>query len=104
MLPSCDKDNKLLGYNNDAETIAIEEKITNVFTNEPFIRATVDISGQDATANPEGGYKLLYLLGNDENLNRPIPVMITAEKYRPLYTDLVISPENMSFDVALENG
>jgi len=103
----CDAE-KFVGYNYDAEQLAksadITGQITNIFTNEPVVEANVNVVGQTATTNQAGEYFLDYIFRGDEELDKMIPVTISAEKYYAIDTTIIIYPSNNQLNIKLVYG
>ena len=87
---------KLADFDYDAQQLAkavtVTGTITNVFTGEPVPFAELSFEGQLTLTDEQGNFDDDYILSVDDNANRPVPVGITAEKFFPFDTSLVIFP------------
>ncbi len=107
MFSSCDNE-KFLNYNYEAEAVAqsvtVTGNIQNIFTDAPVNDALVTLEGQATVTNDNGLFSLNYFTGFDEGLSRPVDVTITADKYYPLETEVVIYPEGTEINEKMVYG
>ena len=95
LLWQCDTQ-KFIDFDYDARplarTVEVAGIVSNVFTGEPVPSAQLSFEGQLTSTDENGEYDGHYLLSLDDNANRPVPIYITAEKYFPLDTSLIVFP------------
>lgn len=87
---------KFIDFDYDARQLAravtVSGTVTNIFTNEPVSLAQLSFEGQLTLTDERGKYDDSYILSVDDNANRPVPVTITADKFFPFDTSLVVFP------------
>ena len=92
----CDVE-KYTGYNYDAQSfeqgVTIRGSVTNKFTGEGVGNAVLRINNQQTRTDGAGNYEMRYILTEDDNLNRPATITITAENYLPFNTSAIVFPE-----------
>lgn len=107
LFPGCDTE-KYWGYKYDAEELTKQTKVfgkvTNLFTNEPVWRATVQINDQFTTTNLNGEYFLNYLLSKDDEFNKEARVIVSAQNYHSTTVSTLIFEDQLELNVQLEYG
>lgn len=104
LINGCDPD-KYFGYNYDAEQISQTSTIFGTvlmsYTNAPVKNALIQIGNQTTFSDDQGKYSLIYVFENDEERDRPIEAIVSAEKYLTHNTSIIIYPVENQFDVSL---
>lgn len=88
----------------EATPIPISAKITGQVTDRfsklPVEDAIVNIGNQATFTNADGDFLLNYILGSDEERNRPVEIKISAYNYLTLNSAEVVYPEtNIDFEI-----
>ena len=101
-LYSCDK---FTGYDYSAESIGVHSTIhgtvTNIFTSDPVKNAQMIIGDEVTSTDDKGSFSLSYLIGIDEQRDKPVRISVTAPNYYILDTTLVIVPPDMEFNISM---
>lgn len=63
--------------------------------------AEISIGVLKTTTDDAGNYSVDYIIGVDEERNKPLDFMLRAENYYPLDTSIVIFPPEMQFNLQL---
>ena len=96
-LTRCDLE-KLTGYNHDAPPIPnsarIYGRITNTFSGEPVLSATIKIGEQATFSDSSGAFEFYYYLAEDDERNKLNLLTISARNYATIDTMIVVFPEN----------
>ncbi|RMF60567.1 MAG: carboxypeptidase regulatory-like domain-containing protein, partial [Calditrichaeota bacterium] len=83
----------------------IQGTVLNKFTGNSVENALVEINHQSTQTNSRGQFEMLYILTEDDNLNRPAPITVTAENYLPFTTSQVIFPlDTLYLTLEIEYG
>jgi hypothetical protein len=102
---SCN-DNKFWGYNYDADlstsSATISGTVTNVFTDQPVYKAKIQIGNHLTSTDIYGEYIVEYILTEDDQRDREVPIQIEADKYFPYTTQKPIYPTQTELNFTLE--
>jgi hypothetical protein len=102
---SCEK---YISYSYEAGSIASKANVTGaVYDKHQKIRvgnAEISFNGVTTTSDKDGFYNLEYILGVDEQRDKPVNVLVTAPNYLPLDTGIVFYPGPRDLDLVMEYG
>jgi hypothetical protein len=105
LLWRCNSD-RLTGYNYRASALpdsaTVSGQVTHLFTGQPVHRASIVIQERIVESDRNGQYFLDYQIAEDDRLNRPAAVRISAPQFFSLDTSLIVFPGNNRLDVRLE--
>ena len=97
---------KYIGFQYEAPSshkiARITGKITNTFTGEPVPDANVIFGYQQTVTDKYGKYKIDYLLRDDDQRDKPVPVEISAFNYNTKTSELIIFPQETTLDATLD--
>jgi hypothetical protein len=103
----CDAD-RYLGYNYEADQFNKEAriigKVSNLFTNEPVWKATVQINDFSTVTNLAGEYSLNYILSKDDEFNKEALIIVSAKNYHSDTTLTLIFEGQTEKNFQLEYG
>ncbi|MEJ2545602.1 MAG: hypothetical protein P8Y99_16180, partial [Calditrichaceae bacterium] len=101
----CDYD-KYIGYDHTAQdlltTALIEGTVTHFYTGEPVFNASIRIGNQETLSNINGYYSINYILTDNENRNKPVPIHISAPDYFPDSLITLIEPLGKEYNFQLK--
>ena len=101
---SCDTD-RFLGYDIDAqdllETTIISGEVINFYDGMPVYKAIVKIGILETLTDYNGNFQITYILSDDENRNKPIPISIAKENYFPFEDSTLIVPSSINLNFNL---
>ncbi len=104
---SCDPD-RFIGYNYDAElpdnSVTIEGYITELHTGNPAAYVNITIGPFSAQTDRNGNYRMTYLTGEDENLNKVVPVKVTSPQYITYEANILVGLTDISHNIVIEYG
>ena len=96
---------KFTGYDYESESIGthstIHGRIQNIFDRTSVENAEISIGVLKTTTDDAGNYSVDYIIGVDEERNKPLDFILRAENYYPLDTSIVIFPPDMQFNLQL---
>jgi hypothetical protein len=84
------------------ESATIHGLITNTFTGSPVAQADVTIETYQTQSDGHGEYLVVYLLRDDEILNKPVKLQISAPNYLPLSDQFQIFPTRIEQNYLLD--
>jgi len=84
------------------ESATIHGLITNTFTGSPVAKADVTIETYQTQSDGHGEYLVVYLLRDDEILNKPVRLQITAPNYLPLSDQFQVFPTRIEQNYQLD--
>jgi len=97
IMNGCDLD-KFTGYDHEADPIPESARIygilINKFTQLPINDAIIQVGDQATFSDENGKYEFFYHLGDDEDRNKEVKMLIYAKNFLPIDTNVVIFPEN----------
>ncbi len=102
LIISCEK---FTSFDYESEKIGshsvISGRVQNVFDRTPVDGANMNIGIMQTNTDENGKYLVDYIIGVDEERNKPIDIIIDAENYYPLDTTLIIFPPEMQFNLKM---
>ncbi|HFE63745.1 MAG TPA: carboxypeptidase regulatory-like domain-containing protein [Caldithrix sp.] len=105
ILPALFGCEKFVGFKYQADiqtqTVKISGRVTNTFTGKAVENARVKIGIQKTYTDSDGNYLIYYVLGTDEERNKPVPVTISAENYQTFTGQLTLLPTDTEFNTDL---
>ena len=97
---SCDFD-RFFGYNHEAdeqlESTNIFGKVTNFFTGEAIDKANINLGNAVTQSDRYGDFFIKYPLGEDENRNAPVSVLIKKPQFYDFEDNVLIYPLNNEY-------
>ena len=85
---------------NDQEII-VSGTVINEFTQQPIYKAYVNFGGRDTLTDPGGHFEILYRLSADDNRNKPVPFLVSANNYFDYKLETIIAPIDYTLNVNL---
>jgi hypothetical protein len=102
---SCEK---YISYSYEAESIASKAYVDGVvYDKHQKIRvgnAKISLNGVTSYSDKDGLYNMEYILGVDEQRDKPVNVLVTAPNYLPLDTGIVFYPGPRELNLIMEYG
>lgn len=102
---SCDK---YISYSYEAESIAsksnVDGMVYDIHQHIKVSNAEISIGGVTTFSDKDGLYNLEYILGVDDQRDKPVKVLVTAPNYLPLDTGIVFYPGPRDLDLIMEYG
>jgi len=100
---------KFTGYNYESESVGQQARIYGTVVNafnpsEPVVNARIELSYLTIYTDSLGKYDIIYILGVDDNRNKPLDIHVTAPLYHDLVTDFIIKIPEQKIDIMLEYG
>jgi hypothetical protein len=99
---------KYVSYSYEAESIAsksnVDGMVYDIHQKIPVANAEIYIGGFTTVSDNEGLYQLEYILGVDDQRDKPVNIIVTAPNYLPLDTGIVFYPGPRDLDLILEYG
>jgi hypothetical protein len=96
---------KFTGYDYESEKIGtrsvIYGQVKNIFDLESISGAYLKIGVLDTRTDENGEYSVEYILGVDEERNKPLDIWVDAENYYPIDTSLILFPPDMQFNLKM---
>ena len=96
---------KFTGFDYESESIGthsiIHGRIQNIFDQTSVENAEISIGVMTIYTDNAGNYSVDYIIGVDEERNKPLDFILRAENYYPLDTSIVIFPPEMQFNLQL---
>jgi len=107
LLISCDVD-RFFGYNQEAdeqlESTNVFGNVTNIFTGEAVDRANIHIGNVVTQSDNDGRYFIKYALGEDENRDAPVSILIIVPKYYDYEDEVLLYPLSNEYNFELVRG
>jgi hypothetical protein len=96
---------KFTSYDYESEKIGsrsvIHGQVKNIFNFESVSGASIKIGVLDTRTDENGRYSVEYILGVDEERNKPLEIRVDAQNYYPIDTSLILFPPDMQFDLKM---
>ena len=100
----CDTD-KYFGYNYEADQLIQSSTIFGTvlmsYTSTPVENAKIQFGNQTTLSDEQGKYTLDYIFEDDEDRDKSIDVIVSADKYITHITSIVIYPVENQLDISL---
>lgn len=97
---------KYTGYDHTAqelvETTQIYGYITNFYTGDSVYDARLRFGTQETLSDFNGSYALNYVMNDDEERNKPTPILISKENYYPYQKETVLLPTKNQLDFQIK--
>ncbi len=105
ILPGCEQ---YIGYDYSAGSIGnlieIRGLVSDIFDGDPVLSARIDFGGQITFSDTSGHYKIEYVLGVDEQRDKPVILTIAAENYMPFEREFILYPVDTVINIRMEYG
>lgn len=102
---SCEK---YISYSYDAESIAsksyLNGMVYDLHQKTPVDSAEISMGGITTFSDNNGLYNLEYILGVDDQRDKPVNIFVNAHNYLPLDTGIVFYPGLRNLDLILKYG
>ncbi len=99
---------KYIGYDYSAGSIGsrieISGYLSNIFTGDPVKGAVIDFGLQRTFSDSTGQYGIDYILGADEQRDKPVLLTVLAENYMPFEKSIILYPVDTVISLQLEYG
>jgi len=105
ILPGCEK---YISYDYSAGSIGnlieIRGLVSDMFDGEPVLSARIDVGGQITFSDNSGHYTIEYVLGIDEQRDKPVILTIAADNYMPYEQEVILYPVDTVINIRMEYG
>ena len=105
MLSACEK---YTGFDYSAGSLGslveVSGLITNQFTGDPVKSAEIDFGPQRTFSDSSGWYHIDFILGVDEQRDKPVILAVRADNYFSIERSLIIYPVDTVINIQLEYG
>ncbi len=95
-----------LGYKYDVQepdnSVAISGTIQNTFTGEKVDSALIQIGDQKTYSDAFGEFRIIHTIETDDERNKPVTILVTAENYLPYSNHFLIYHEDIQSSISLD--